>query len=156
MEKNKPPAPKGKLGKAKWCEIGPINAEERREEAYHTRKEAAHFQKKIPLPDHPCNDDESVFFNKIGNYSKGLPHNSLGEVDLKAYQIFLHALKTGKPDNFESIPLGGVVKFSNPQAAYTFELIGSDSHHLRIMVPPSFSSAWEASEIAEVYWQALP
>jgi hypothetical protein len=153
MKKNE--LPRVSLDQGKSCEIGPINAKERREKAYQVRKEAAHFQKKLPLPDHPCNNDEQLFSNKIGNYSKGLPHNSLGEVNLKAYQSLIHSLKTGKPDDFESIPLGGIVKLSNPQAAYTFDLAGPDSHHLRIIAPPSFSSAWEASEIAEVYWQAL-
>ncbi|MCQ6278600.1 vanadium-dependent haloperoxidase [Bacillus sp. EB600] len=137
------------------CVIGPTNAEERRREAYHVREEAAHVQKKLLLPEQPCNHDEHLFFNKIANYSKGLPHNSLGEVDLKAYKSFVYALRTGKPKDFEKIPLGGVIKLSNPQAAYTFDLAGPDSHHLGVMAPPSFSSAWEASEIAEVYWQAL-
>ncbi|WP_256237352.1 hypothetical protein [Bacillus sp. EB600] len=137
------------------CVIGPTNAEERRKEAYQVREEAAHFQKKLPLPEKPCNHDEHLFFNKIANYSKGLPHNSLGEVDLNAYKSFIHALKTGKPKDFEKIPLGGVFKLSNPQAAYTLDLAGPDSHHLGIMAPPSFSSAWEASEIVEVYWQAI-
>jgi membrane-associated phospholipid phosphatase len=137
------------------CVIGPNNAEERLKEAYHLRKEAAHFQKKLPLPEQPCNRDEHLFINKIANYSKGLPHNSLGEVDLKAYKSFVHALRTGKSKDFEKILLGGVVKLSNPQGAYTFDLAGPDSHHLGIKAPPSFSSACEASEAAEVYWQAL-
>jgi hypothetical protein len=147
--------PKVCLDRRKSCEIGPINAEERREDVYRVRQKAAHFQKKLHLPTHPCNQDELALPNKIGNFSKGLPHNALGEVDLKAYNSFIHSLKSGNPDDFESIPLGGVAKISNPQAAYSYDLAGSDSHHLGIMAPPSFSSAWEASEIAEVYWQAL-
>ena len=34
-------------------------------------------------------------------------------------------------------------------------MAGPDSHHLTMIAPPTFSSAWEASEIAEVYWGAL-
>ncbi|WP_423799987.1 vanadium-dependent haloperoxidase [Neobacillus sp. SAB-20_R2A] len=137
------------------CVIGPNNAKERRKEAYHVRGEIVEFQKKEPLPEHHCNNDEHLFFNKIANYSKGLPHNSLGEVELKAYKSYIHSLRTGSPSDFESIPIGGVVKLSNPQASYAFELVGPDSHHLSVNAPPSFSSAWEASDIAEVYWQAL-
>lgn len=68
---------------------------------------------------------------------------------------FIQALKTGNPEDFESIRLGGVVKLANPQAAYAFDLIGTNSHHLSIVAPPSFSSAWEAGEMAKIYWQAL-
>ncbi|WP_367755389.1 vanadium-dependent haloperoxidase [Ammoniphilus sp. 3BR4] len=110
---------------------------------------------KRPLLNQPCNSDERLFLKKIGNFSKGLPHNRLGEVDLCAYNAYIKALKTGDPKDFESIPLGGVAKLANPQAAYVFDLIGPDCHHLGLDVPPAFSSAWEASEMAEIYWQAL-
>lgn len=141
--------------KGNSCEIGPINARKRRKQAYQVRLEAALFQKRHPLPDHACNGDEHLYSNKIGSYSKGLPHNCLGEVDLNAYNTLIQALTTGNPDDFESIPLGGDVKLANPQAAYAFDLVGPDCHHLGIIVPPAFSSGWEASEMAEVYWQAL-
>lgn len=137
------------------CEIGPTSARKRRQEAFRVRQEAALFQKHLPLPGHPGNGDEDLFSSKIGNYSKGLPHNRLGEVDLNAYNTLIKALTTGNPEDFEFIPLGGVAKLANPQAAYTFDLAGPDSHHLGMIVPPAFSSAWIASEMAEVYWQAL-
>lgn len=143
------------LKKGKSCEIGPVDGQKRREQAFQVRREAARFQKNLPLPKHPCNGDEKLFSNKIGSYSKGLPHNSLGEVDLKAYKALIKALTTGNPHDFERIPIGGVVKLANPQAAYAFDLEGPDSHHLGMIVPPAFSSAWEASEMAEIYWQAL-
>jgi hypothetical protein len=57
-----------------------------------------------------------LFPKKIGNYSKGLPHNQIGEVNLNAYKSLIHALKTGNLDDFEDIPLGGVVKLTDPQA----------------------------------------
>ncbi|WCK56188.1 vanadium-dependent haloperoxidase [Aneurinibacillus sp. Ricciae_BoGa-3] len=139
----------------KGCVLGPVNARVRRQEAYLVRQRAAKFQQTLPLMRHPCNGDEKYFINKIANYSKGLPHNSLGEVNLKAYHAWIHSLKTANPDDFESIPLGGVVKLSNPQAAYAFDLAGPDSHHIGIAAPPSFSSNREAGEMAELYWQAL-
>lgn len=143
------------LNPGESCEIGPANARKRRQEAFQVRQEAALFQKNLPLPGHPCNGDEDLYPDKIGNYSKGLPHDQLGEVDINAYKALIMALMTGDPDNFESIPLGGVAKLSNPQAAYAFELAGPDSYHLGMIAPPAFSSARIAGEMAEVYWQAL-
>ncbi|KON88034.1 phosphoesterase [Sporosarcina globispora] len=137
------------------CEIGPLHPILRLLKALRIRFEAALFQAKVSLPDHPCNGDERLYPKKIANYSKALPHNQPDEVNLNAYKALIHALETGNPDDFEDIPLGGVVKLTNPQAAYAFELAGPDSHHLSIAVPPAFSSAWEASEMAELYWRAL-
>ncbi len=137
------------------CELGSLTPHQRREEALRIRRDAALFQKNLPLPDHPCNGDEDLFWNRIGNYSKALPHNELGEVDISAYKAWIRALTASNPEIFESIPLGGVTKLVNPQAAYAFDLEGPDSHHLKIIVPPTFNSPWTASEMAEMYWQAL-
>jgi hypothetical protein len=136
-------------------DIGPANARQRRREAYQVRLDAAAFEKNLSLPGHPGNGDEFLYPNKIGNFSKSLPHNKLGEVNLNAYQDLIEALTTGDPADFAAIPLGGVVKLTDPQAAYAYEMAGPDSHHLAMLPSPAFSSAWEASEMAEVYWQAL-
>ena len=127
----------------------------RRVQAYRIRRKAARFEKKHPLPSHPTNGDEQLYANKIASYSKCLPHNNLGEVSLPAYESLIDALTTSNPQDFESIQMGGVVRLVNPQAAFAFELIGPDSHHLGMIPPPSFNSAEEASEMGEVYWQAL-
>lgn len=137
------------------AEIGPLNRRQRRKEAFRIRKRAALFERRLPLPDHPCNGDEELFPNKIGSYSKGLPHDDLGEVDLDAYNTLIEALSTGQPDDFENIPLGGVRKLANPQAALAFELEGPDPHHLAIPPAPAFSSAEEAGEAVELYWMAI-
>lgn len=137
------------------CEIGPESARQRRQEAYQIRQQAALFEKNIPLPGHPCNGDEFLYPDKIGNYSKALPHNNLGQVALNAYQAMIEALTTGNPEFFALIPLGGVVKLTNPQSAYAFEMTGPDSHHLSIIAPPTFNSPWNASEMDELYWMAL-
>ncbi len=111
-------------------------------------------------PAHPNNGDEATFLNKIGNFSKGLPHNELGEVDLNAYQALTQALNNGNPADFEAIPMGCPdsarrAKLTNPQAGLAFDLEGADSHALAIPPAPAFSSAQEASEIIENYWMAL-
>ncbi|HDX9580050.1 TPA: vanadium-dependent haloperoxidase [Bacillus pseudomycoides] len=139
----------------KGCEIGPISAAKRRNNALDIRLDAAFYQKSLPIPKQLCNGDEKRFLNKIANYSKALPHNNLGEVDLCAYQKWIKALEDGKPSAFEDLTLGGPAKLTNPQAAYAYGLEGPDSHHLSVAAPPAFSSAWEASEMAELYWHAL-
>lgn len=137
------------------CEIGPLTPEQRRIEAFEKRIQSALFQKNLILQGQICNDDEILYANKIGNYTKALPHNLLGEVNLEAYNILISTLTTGNPEKFELIPLGGTRKFVDPQASYAYEMVGPDSHHLTIAPAPSFSSALEASEVAEDYWMAL-
>lgn len=119
------------------------------------RKNAAKLYKQLPLLFHPCNGDEMRFINKMASFTKALPHNSLGEVDLFVYKKYKEVLKSGIPDEFEKIPLGGARKLTNPQAAYCYDLVGPDSHQLVIPPPPAFHSAEAASEMVELYWQAL-
>ncbi len=135
--------------------MAPGEGHERRWQAYRRRHDAALAHSNLPLPTFPTNGDEELYPTKIANYTKGLPHNALGEVDLSAYTAFPKALTTGRPAAFEAIPLGGLVKFANPQAAYAFELEGDDPHQLDMIAPPAFSSAWTAGEMVELYWQAL-
>jgi hypothetical protein len=85
------------------AEIGPLSAQQRREYAFEVRDKAALYPKNLPLPEHPDNGDESLYANKIGNYSKALPHNGLGEPDISAYNLMLTALTGGEPSSFEAI-----------------------------------------------------
>ena len=139
----------------KGCYAGPLRAEERNKKAYDIRYQAAIDQRYSPLPGPECNGDECLYPDKIANFSKGLPHNSLGEVDLNAYNLYLNALRSGRVSDFDLIPLGGSAKLANPQAAYAYDFIGSDSHKMTLAAPPKFNSAWQAGETVEVYWQAL-
>jgi len=127
----------------------------RESDAYKVRQKAALDQKNAPGATHPTNGDEARFPNKIGSYSKGLPHNALGEVDPTAFGLLVRAMDSGQVSDFAAIPLGGVVKQVNPQASLAFDMVGADSHHMGIIPPPAFSSLLEAAEITEVYWQAL-
>lgn len=133
---------------------------ERAEKAFAIRRNQARFQQALPLYDHPTNGDEDTYAKKIANYSKGLPHNNLGEVDLAAYNKFLSALVTGIPDDFEDIPMGEADltkrrKLVNPQSGLAFNMEGADSHHLSMPAAPAFSSAEQAGEMVENYWMAL-
>jgi hypothetical protein len=60
----------------------------RADRAYSVRVDAARVQRARPLLDHPTNGDEALYATThIGNYSKGLPHNQLGEVDPRHLEI---------------------------------------------------------------------
>jgi hypothetical protein len=142
------------------AQIGPLNGRQRRNHAYEVRHRAALAQKHALVPDHLTNGDEELYANQIGSYSKGLPHDELGEVERGAYDSLIRALTTGRPADFENIPLGCPVpsrqrRLVNPQAALAFDLEGADSHQMAIPPAPAFSSAEESGEMAELYWMAV-
>lgn len=104
---------------------------------------------------HPNNQDENLYPNKIGNYSKGLPHNNDGTVVLSAYNALLQAINSGLPADFDAIPLGGTTGLTNPQSGLAFDLQGPDAHALVQPPAPAFASRAQAAEISENYWMAL-
>lgn len=109
----------------------------------------------MPIPGNSPNRDEETYLNKIGSYHKGLPHNETGEVEIAAYRSMLRALESGGPTHFESIPLGGNTKLSNPQGGLAFDLEGCDSHQTYMATPPTLASPSRAGEMVEDYWMAL-
>jgi hypothetical protein len=124
-------------------------------EAYEVRVGAARQQCKALHGGHSTNGDEDRYPNRIGNFTKGLPHNQLGEVDRAAYNSLIDALTGSDPSRYEKIILGGDRRLTNPQAGTAFEMRGPDSHVVAIPPAPTFCSAEEAAEIAENYWMAL-
>jgi membrane-associated phospholipid phosphatase len=116
---------------------GASAAMSRRDEAFELRMQAASNEKNVPIPAHPTNGDETLYPNRIGNFSKGLPHDSLGEVDATAYRKFLKAVTTGEPADFEAIPIGGNVRLIDPQAGLAFDVEGTDSHQMAIPAAPA-------------------
>ena len=128
---------------------------ERRHQAFQKRLNAAIHERNIRTAPHRSNGDEDRYASKIANFSKALPHNALGEVDLGAYGALLDALSSGKSADFEAIPLGGTAKLVNPQAANTFMLEGADSHALGTRIVPVYAGNEQGSEMAEDYWMAL-
>jgi hypothetical protein len=135
--------------------LGPYNGSQRRQTAFQIRQSLAVGEKQAPIAPHPCNGDESLYGDRRGSFSKALPHDNLGEVDPNAYLALLAALDSGDSDDFAQVPTGGPGRLANPQAAYAFSLSGADSHRLGMPAAPAFASAWNASEIAEVYWHAV-
>jgi hypothetical protein len=127
----------------------------RRDRAFHHRMQAALAEKRVPMPPHLTNGDETLYSNRIGNYSKGLPHNSLGEVVPAAYAALVKAATSGDPSDFDAIPVGGTAPLVDPQAGLAFDIEGTDSHQMEIPPAPALASAERAGEAVEVYWQAL-
>src|SRR6516162_9286751 len=138
-----------------FADTGPLDARERRHRAFVIRRDAAIFQRDLPLVPSASNGDEEAYPNRIASFTKGLPHNDLGEVDLNAYNAYLQALNSGKWADFEAIPLGGAAKLSNPQAAYCYTLEGADAAAVPAPPPPALAGAQAAGEMVEDYWQAL-
>src|ERR671917_244676 len=109
-----------------------------------------------PVPDHPSNGEETSY-PYLANFSKGLPHDEKGEVDPDAYRTLLRALATGRPEDFERIPLGvhPGQRLLNPQGGLAFDLQGPDVYGLVSPPAPRIDGAENSAEMAELYWMAL-
>ena len=127
----------------------------RSDRSFQIRFNAAVRERNVQIPLQTNNGDEARYANFIGNFSQGLPHNSIGEVDPTAYQALLTAVTSGKPSDFANIPLGGTVKLSGPQGGLAFDLEGTDSGQLSIPPSPTLAGAERAGEMVEDYWMAL-
>jgi hypothetical protein len=149
------------------ADLGPAGAidgdgVERALDSYENRVQAARAETRIPVPRQITNSDERRYPSFIGNYSKGLPHNNLGEVDRNAYLSLLRAVREGRWNAFEKVELGGdptvpggQTPLVNPLAGLAFDLEGTDSHQLAIPAFPSIASPALAAEAVELYWMAL-
>ncbi len=127
----------------------------RQEQSLKLREDAAIFQSQQPPAAHPNNGDETSLPAWIGNFTKGLPHTQLGEVEPGTYETLLYALSTGQQSDFEALDRGSGTKFVDPLAAFAFQMEGADSHCLGTPAPFAFSTADAAGEMVELYWQAL-
>jgi hypothetical protein len=134
----------------------PLDLEARRARALQLRTTTAQQQLGDPFPQPAPNGDEDRYdVVGLANFTKALPHNDLGEVDPAAYQALRRALRSGRPEDFRRIPLGGSVKLANPEGAFSFELQGPDPWQRPLKAPPRLDSEAFAAELAECYWLAL-
>lgn len=124
-------------------------------QAFEVRRRAAEHAYSRKSGVRSTNRDEDGLPHRIACHSKALPHDARGVVDARAYELYLRAVGSGRPQDFERIPLGGFVKLANPQAAWAFDLMGPDSSQPQCPPAPGFSSAEQAAELVELYWQAL-
>jgi hypothetical protein len=128
---------------------------QRAQESYMIRVAAARGELAVPTPPEITNGDEQRYSNRIGNFSKGLAHNNIGEVTPASYGSFLNAIHGGQPQQFDQIQLGGNALLVDPQAGLAFDLEGTDSHQLAIGTPPSVASRAMADTMVESYWMSL-
>lgn len=122
---------------------------------FSARVNAAQAELNVRIPDQVSNNDETHFPNRVGNYSKGLVHNSIGEVDPGSYASLIRAVTSGDHRVFDQIQMGGTSLLVDPQAGLAFDLEGADSHALAIGTPPSVASREIAAAAVENYWMAL-
>lgn len=130
-------------------------AANRYSKSYKCRLDAAKMARNRPSVSHIGSGDDELYASKIGSYSKGLPHNQLGEVDLAAYETLATARRSLIPADFEKITLGLGRPLTSPQAGLGMDLEGPDSHHVTLPPAPRFASAETAGEMVEDYWMAL-
>lgn len=132
------------------------------ERARRIRIEAANREASLGNFPHPRNGDEERFSTKIGNFSKTMRHNDLGEVDRRDYNDLLRALRSGRFEDIEAIPKAGTMTFANPLGGLAFNMEGPDSPATRLvdlrgrtLIPPSIASAGMAAQMVENYWMAV-
>jgi hypothetical protein len=145
----------GPFAKPVGAHEGVSEGRDRARESFEIREQAALEAREISIPTQVTNGDEQRYSHFIGSFSKGLPHNSLGEVDTNAYTLLLNAVRRGATEGFENVPLGGNSKLVNPMAGVAFDLEGTDSHQLAIPPPPALASKQRADDMVELYWMAL-
>lgn len=141
----------------------------RRAHARATRRNAAEIAANRSHPTQVDNGDEFNQRDFIAAYSKGLPHDSAGEVNPTAYHSLLRAVQSGDPEDWERVVLAPTGpppppqpyppplprRLKNPQAGLAYDLQGPDVAAVAIPPAPTFNSAETAAEMAEVYWMAL-
>lgn len=131
-----------------------VSIPDRSQAAFDRRVQAAQIARDRGVPQH-VNNREECDYPYVANFSKGLQHDSVGDVIPGSYQSLLTALNTRDPNDFEAIQLGGMKKLTNPQAGLAFDLEGPDTHSLSQPPAPRIDSAQNSAEMGELYWMAL-
>src|SRR5437764_2372563 len=137
------------------AEIGPLSDSARARACLNLRESTAQADFNQPLVSHSDNGDDSLYPDKCGSFTKCLPHDSFGRVNLSAYQSLIYALSTGNPTDFANITMGGSNLLTNPQSGLAFDLEGTDGHNLTVPAAPTVAGTQTAAEMVEVYWAAL-
>ena len=108
-----------------------------------------------PAPPQINNGDEQRYSDKCGTYTKGILQDSVGKVNLAAYESFVKALNSGDPADFENIQLGGPRTLNGPQGGLAFDLEGLDSSQFTAPPAPALDSVAYGAELIEMYWASL-
>lgn len=129
--------------------------------AANIRRQAAEVIETTAMPNHVSNGEEDRFGNYITSFTKGLPHNDIGEVDPEAFNALRRALHEADFDQIEDVPLGNISPcaehrgFVSPLAGVAFDLEGCDAQSHTIPPAPKINSAEHSAEMVELYWMAL-
>lgn len=141
--------------------IAPLSPRDRRKEARDRRKKALDISTERGLPALRSNGEEDAYIASHGfpvsSFSKGLPHDALGQVRMEDYAKLRKALSEGDPEDFEKIPLGtpGGRRLTNPQAGLGYDLEGPDPQSFAIPPVPRLDSRQNDAEMVELYWMSL-
>jgi hypothetical protein len=130
----------------------------RADEAREIRVKAANRERAVPIPHHPTSGDQNRYADQSGTYTKGLPHDTFGRVDLNAFATLVSALNSGDHEDFEKIIMGGTRTLNCPQGGFAFDLEGTDAYQFGApLVPaaPAAASDLSAAELLEHYWASL-
>jgi hypothetical protein len=148
----------GKHSIARAEQNGGLTGAARADESQEIRINAAHHERAVHIPNHATNGDQNRYADLANTYTKGLPHDSFGRVDLNAFATLVNALNTGEPEDFEKIIVGGTRTLNGPQGGYAFDLEGTDAYQFGLpLVPPApaLASDLNAAELLEHYWASL-
>ncbi len=141
----------------------PQQPRERREQARRLREKAFKLSNPLSQPEHENNGEENAFLEQhsfpVSSFSKGLAHNARGEVESAPYARLLKALRTGREEDFASIPLGTPPPFGRRlvglQSGLAFDLEGPDAQSLHMPPAPRLGGRKNDAEMVELYWMAL-
>jgi hypothetical protein len=104
------------------------------------------------------NGDTALYPDKGGTFTKALPHDAFGRVNLNAFATFTSALTSGEFSDFENVILGGTRKLNGPQGGLCFDLDMMDHAQFgqpQVPPAPTVASDQNATEILEHYWASL-
>ena len=136
----------------------PNSAKKRVMDALHLRHSLAQQDSQVGPAVNVNNGDPALYADQGGTYTKGLPHDSVGRVDLTAFASFTKALNSGKFSDFQNIIVGGTRTLNGPQGGLCFDLEALDSAQFgQPQVPPAPATASDqnATELLEHYWASL-
>jgi hypothetical protein len=104
------------------------------------------------------NGDPALYRDQGGTYTKGLPHDDFGRVDLTAFATLTKALNSGKFSDFQNMIVGGTRTQNGPQGGLCYDLEALDNAQFgQPIVPPAPATASDqnATELLEHYWASL-
>jgi hypothetical protein len=127
-------------------------------EAYDLRVSMASSDALLGAAANVDNGDSALYPDKAGVYTKALPHDAYGRVDLAAFATFQTALNSGRFSDFEKIVMGGVRKLNGPQGGLAFDMAMMDNVQFgqpQVPPAPALASDQSATELLEHYWASL-